>query len=90
MIIFSNLINVNNIILQKELKHNNNLIFIPIQYKYDSIKKEKEQLQLNKFDHYLVPIGHWHQITNPSKVKTHIIEIQYGEDCIESDIERFD
>jgi len=42
MIIFSNLINVNNIILQKELKHNNNLIFIPIQYKYDSIKKEKE------------------------------------------------
>ena len=39
MIIFSNLINVNNIILQKELKHNNNLIFIPIQYKYDSFKK---------------------------------------------------
>ena len=61
-----------------------------VSYSDDPIEKEKKQLQLNKFDHYLVPIGHWHQITNPSKVKTHIIEIQYGEDCIESDIERFD
>ena len=61
-----------------------------VSYSDDPIKKEKEQLQLNKFDHYLVPIGHWHQITNLSNVKTHIIEIQYGEDCIESDIERMD
>jgi len=49
MIIFSNLINVDNIILQKELKHNNNLIFIPIQYKYDSIKKEKESYKKEPF-----------------------------------------
>ena len=61
-----------------------------VSYSDDPIEKEKEQLQLNKFDHYLVPIGHWHQITNLSNVKTHIIEIQYGEDCIESDIERLD
>ena len=61
-----------------------------VSYSDDPIEKEKEQLQLNKFDHYLVPIGHWHQITNLSNVKTHIIEIQYGEDCIESDIERMD
>ena len=61
-----------------------------VSYSDDPIEKEKKQLQLNKFDHYLVPIGHWHQITNLSNVKTHIIEIQYGEDCIESDIERLD
>ena len=61
-----------------------------VTYSDDPIEKAKKQIQLNKFDHYLVPIGHWHQITNLSKKKTHIIEIQYGEDCIESDIERLD
>jgi cytidyltransferase-like protein len=61
-----------------------------VSYSDDPIEKEKEQLQLNKFDHYLVPVGHWHQVSNRSNTKTHIIEIQYGEDCIESDIERLD
>ena len=61
-----------------------------VSYSDDPIEKVKKQIQLNKFEHYLVPIGHWHQITNLSKKKTHIIEIQYGEDCIESDIERLD
>ena len=49
---------------------------------------EKENIQLNKFDHYLVPLGEWHQITNPFKETCHLIEIQYGEACIEDDIER--
>tara|TARA_B110000459_G_scaffold94658_1_gene105750 strand:- start:8289 stop:9062 length:774 start_codon:yes stop_codon:yes gene_type:complete len=48
----------------------------------------KKNLQLNKFDHYLVPLGNWHQITNPFKERCHLIEIQYGEECIEDDIER--
>lgn len=48
----------------------------------------KSNIQLNKFDHYLVPVGEWHQITNPFDKPCHIIEIQYGEECIESDIER--
>jgi cytidyltransferase-like protein len=52
--------------------------------------KNIKELQLNRFDHYLVPVGHWHQISNHSNMKTHIIEIQYGEDCIESDIQRLD
>jgi cytidyltransferase-like protein len=50
--------------------------------------EEKENIQLNKFDHYLVPLGEWHQITNPFKEVCHLIEIQYGEACIEDDIER--
>lgn len=48
----------------------------------------KKNIQLNKFDHYLVPVGDWHQITNPFDEPCHLIEIQYGEACIEDDIER--
>ena len=48
----------------------------------------KKNIQLNKFDHYLVPVGDWHQITNPFEETCHLIEIQYGEACIEDDIER--
>jgi len=59
-------------------------------YSNDIDYKNVKELQLNRFDHYLVPVGHWHQISNHSKMKTHIIEIQYGEDCIESDIQRLD
>lgn len=48
----------------------------------------KQNIKLNKFDHYLVPVGEWHQITNPFEEACHLIEIQYGEECIEDDIER--
>ena len=48
----------------------------------------KKNIQLNKFDHYLVPLGEWHQITNPFDETCHLIEIQYGEECVEDDIER--
>lgn len=48
----------------------------------------KQNIKLSKFDHYLVPLGEWHQITNPFKETCHLIEIQYGEECVEDDIER--
>jgi cytidyltransferase-like protein len=51
---------------------------------------DRKNLQLNKFDHYSVPVGQWHQITNPFDKPCHVIEIQYGEACIEEDIERVD
>ena len=50
----------------------------------------RKNVQLNKFDHYFVPVGEWHQITNPFDQPCHLIEIQYGEACIEEDIERVD
>mgnify|MGYP001192624158 CR=1 FL=1 len=50
--------------------------------------KSVSKIILNQFDHYIVPIENWHQISNPFKKKVHIIEIQYGEECIEEDIER--
>ena len=52
--------------------------------------ENREDVQLNKFDHYFVPVGEWHQITNPFDKPCHLIEIQYGEACVEEDIERLD
>jgi mannose-6-phosphate isomerase-like protein (cupin superfamily) len=30
----------------------------------------------------------WHQLTNPSAVLLKLVEIQYGERCVEENIER--
>ncbi len=43
---------------------------------------------LFKHDEYHVPVGAWHQLTNPFDVPVKIVEIQYGSSCEESDIER--
>jgi cytidyltransferase-like protein len=37
---------------------------------------------------YKVPVTDWHQLTNPFDVPVKVVEIQYGEECIEEDIER--
>ena len=39
---------------------------------------------------HTMPEKCWHQLTNPFDVPCKIVEIQYGEICIESDIERKD
>ena len=39
-------------------------------------------------EEYKVPIRGWHQLTNPFDVPVKVVEIQYGENCIEEDIER--
>lgn len=43
---------------------------------------------LNKHEEYRVPVTNWHQLTNPFDVPVKVVEIQYGEQCIEEDIER--
>jgi cytidyltransferase-like protein len=58
-----------------------------VNYKKDH-PNNKKNVHLNKFDHYIVPLGTWHQITNPFDEICHLIEIQYGEECVEHDIER--
>lgn len=37
-----------------------------------------------------IPVGDWHQLTNPYEIPCRIVEIQYGEQCVEEDIERKD
>ena len=53
----------------------------------NNIEEIKEK-KLNTFDHYIVQIKDWHQIVNPFKKPAHLIEIQYGNECVEEDIER--
>jgi cytidyltransferase-like protein len=37
---------------------------------------------------YRIAVGEWHQLTNPFDRPCKIVEIQYGDQCIEEDIER--
>ena len=46
------------------------------------------EIILNTESSLNVPVGAWHQITNPYDNPCHIIEIQYGEKTTEDDIER--
>jgi cytidyltransferase-like protein len=43
---------------------------------------------LRKHIEYQVPVREWHQLTNPHDVPVKVVEIQYGEQCVEEDIER--
>ena len=43
---------------------------------------------LNKHAEYHVPLLGWHQLTNPYDMPLKVVEIQYGEQCVEEDIER--
>ena len=47
-----------------------------------------EEITLEKHNSLHVELGDWHQITNPFNKRCKIIEIQYGEETIEEDIER--
>lgn len=43
---------------------------------------------LDKHKSYKIPAGDWHQLSNPYNEPCLLVEIQYGEECIEEDIER--
>lgn len=43
---------------------------------------------LPKHAEHHVPVLEWHQLTNPYDMPLKVVEIQYGEQCIEEDIER--
>ena len=45
-----------------------------------------QERTLHQFQH--IAVGQWHQLTNPFDVPCRIVEIQYGTECIEEDIER--
>jgi len=58
-----------------------------INYSKESPETTKEII-LNKHDSIHINLGDWHQITNPYNEVCKIIEIQYGEETSEEDIER--
>ena len=43
---------------------------------------------LYKNDVFMIPLEKWHKLSNETKEFLSIIEIQFGDDCIESDIVR--
>lgn len=45
---------------------------------------------LTTHNSYKIPAGDWHQLSNPYDEPCRIVEIQYGELCVEQDIERKD
>ena len=61
-----------------------------VKYANKNDKNDIKKIMLNKFDYYVVPKKQWHQIINPFQESVHIIEIQYGDECIEDDIERIE
>tara|TARA_Y100000768_G_scaffold155427_1_gene116061 strand:+ start:3598 stop:4389 length:792 start_codon:yes stop_codon:yes gene_type:complete len=51
-------------------------------------EKDKKEFKLNKDDIFHIKKNEWHQIINPHNEECKIIEIQYGDQVEESDIER--
>jgi mannose-6-phosphate isomerase-like protein (cupin superfamily) len=45
-------------------------------------------VELNTHSNHKVPVGEWHRLYNPFDEIVKIIEIQYGDQCVEEDIER--
>ncbi len=43
---------------------------------------------LIRHEDFKINEGEWHQLSNPFDEPLKIVEIQYGEECIEEDIER--
>jgi cytidyltransferase-like protein len=48
----------------------------------------KRQISLETHDNYHIPTNEWHRLYNPSAQPCRIVEIQYGPNCVEEDIER--
>ena len=48
----------------------------------------KKQTSLDTHDSYKIPTNEWHRLYNPFNQPCRIVEIQYGPNCVEEDIER--
>ena len=61
-----------------------------VQLKYHRPDRSEEVINHTLFPNNTlnIPLGAWHQLSNQSPSLLKIIEIQYGESCVEEDIER--
>lgn len=69
-------------------RHNKRSEFWLIASNKGMIKFETELQSLNKHEHIHIAANTWHQLYNPFNEPCKVIEIQYGIECIENDIER--
>ena len=52
------------------------------------VEKEHGAMFLRTHETVAIPVGEWHQLSNPFKDPCKLVEIQYGSRCVEDDIER--
>lgn len=52
------------------------------------VEKEYAAVFLRQHETVHIPRGEWHQLSNPFKEPCKLVEIQYGNRCVEEDIER--
>jgi cytidyltransferase-like protein len=52
------------------------------------VEKEFGALFLRKHETLHIPVGEWHQLSNPFKKPCKLVEVQFGSRCVEEDIER--
>jgi mannose-6-phosphate isomerase-like protein (cupin superfamily) len=50
--------------------------------------QEAEITKLEQFDVLQIGLGEWHRLVNNTDALLKIIEVQYGDRCVEEDIER--
>ena len=51
-------------------------------------RRDSPSVLLSQFQSVVIPVGEWHQLRNSSDSQLHIIEIQWGDKCDETDITR--
>jgi mannose-6-phosphate isomerase-like protein (cupin superfamily) len=57
-------------------------------YTLNSSTDHELLVKLNTHESHIIQKGAWHMLCNETDVPLRLIEIQYGENCIENDIER--
>ena len=57
-------------------------------YHSNNAYKGIEKTTLHKNDVFIIPLEKWHKLSNETKEILSIIEIQFGDDCVEHDIVR--
>jgi len=57
--------------------------------KAGTLPTNENVITLNQFDEFTIPTGMWHQLINDTDNELKLIEIQYGTNCQEEDIERY-
>lgn len=60
---------------------------LSMETEYNNIK---QKTIMSQNDSYIIGINVWHKAVNETDKPCHVLEVQYGENCIEEDIERRD
>jgi cytidyltransferase-like protein len=76
--------------MQKHQQRNEHWFIVEGQASLYTVENDKTVLvdRYEKFDHVFVSVDHWHQLSNEGAEPLRIVEIQYGQKCVEEDIER--